>query len=239
MASKLSRQGTWLSYLIPDKDFDRSIEKVRRFIDRYVMRAVGDFETKKRPYVFLNELLSSGASVETIRDHMLSIIIGGRDTTAGTVSSMFWILARRPDVVAKAREEISGLHGEKPTWEDLKSFKYLNNILKESRSIRPFSIRASVDTVLALRLWPPVATNMRCAARDTILPRGGGEDGQSPLFVAKDTPCRYSSYSLHRRKDVFGPDAEEFRPERWETLRTTCVSLSQTAVIILIRAMQI
>lgn len=62
---------------------------------------------------------------------------------------------------------------------------------------------------------------MRCAAKDTVLPKGGGEDGQSPLFVPKDTSVRYSLYSLHRRKDVFGPDAEEFRPERWETLRTT------------------
>lgn len=223
MASKRSRQGTWLSYLIPDKDFDRSIAKVHQFVDRYVMRAIGDLETKQRPYVFLNELLTSGASKETIRDHLLSIIIGGRDTTAGTISSMFWILARRPDVVAKAREEISGLLGEKPTWEDLKSFKYLNNILKESESTLPYAVRVSADAVTALRLWPPVATNMRCAARDTILPRGGGEDGQSPLFVAKGTPCRYSNYSLHRREDIFGPDAEEFRPERWETLRTTYV----------------
>lgn len=29
----------------------------------------------------------------------------------------------------------------------------------------------------------------------------------------------YSPYSMHRRKDYYGPDAEEFRPERWETLR--------------------
>ena len=95
-------------------------------------RAVGDFETKQRPYVFLNELLNTGVPMEAIRDHLLSIIIGGRDTTAGTMSSMFWILSRRPDVVAKAREEISVLNGEKPTWGDLKGFKYLNNILKES-----------------------------------------------------------------------------------------------------------
>lgn len=74
---------------------------------------------------------------------------------------------------------------------------------------------------------------MRCAARDTVLPKGGGEDGQSSLFVAKGTPCRYSSYSLHRRKDVFGPDAEEFRPERWETLRTTYGQPLPTMVVVL------
>lgn len=104
-------------------------------------RVIGDAETKQRPYVFLNELLNAGVPKERIRDHLLSIIIGGRDTTAGAITSMFWILARRPDIVAKAREEVSILNGEKPTWEDLKSFKYLNNIMKESKQFSVDLIR--------------------------------------------------------------------------------------------------
>jgi cytochrome P450 len=57
------------------------------------------------------------------------------------------------------------------------------------------------------------------ANKDVVLPKGGGPDGQSPLFVPKGTNCRWILYSLHRRKDLYGEDAEEFRPERWETLR--------------------
>ena len=30
---------------------------------------------------------------------------------------------------------------------------------------------------------------------------------------------QYSVYAMHRRKDFYGEDAEEFKPERWETLR--------------------
>lgn len=60
---------------------------------------------------------------------------------------------------------------------------------------------------------------MRTAERDTVLPKGGGPDGQSPLFVPKGTDCRFTTYSLHRRKDYWGDDADEFRPERWETHR--------------------
>jgi cytochrome P450 len=72
----------------------------------------------------------------------------------------------------------------------------------------------------ALRLFPPVATNSREAARETVLPHGGGPDGSKPILVPAGTPVRWSLTSLHRNKDVYGPDAEEFRPERWEDLRT-------------------
>lgn len=71
----------------------------------------------------------------------------------------------------------------------------------------------------ALRLYPVVAGNTRCAEVDTVLPRGGGDDGQSPLFIPKGQAVQWSLYSMHRRKDLYGEDAEEFKPERWETLR--------------------
>jgi hypothetical protein len=35
------------------------------------------------------------------------------------------------------------------------------------------------------------------------------------VFVKKGTRVQYSVYQLHRRKDIYGEDAEQFRPERW------------------------
>lgn len=54
------------------------------------------------------------------------------------------------------------------------------------------------------------------AVRDTVLPLGGGKDGLSPVLVTKGTKVSYSLYAMHRRRDIYGPDSDEFRPERWE-----------------------
>jgi len=54
---------------------------------------------------------------------------------------------------------------------------------------------------------------------DTILPVGGGADGKSPVFVAKGTQVNYQVWVMQRRKDIYGEDADEFKPERWETMR--------------------
>jgi cytochrome P450 len=67
-----------------------------------------------------------------------------------------------------------------------------------------------------LRLYPPIAINERLCVQTTALPTGGGEDGTAPIVVEKGTPVAYSVYLMHRRKDLYGSDAESFRPERWD-----------------------
>ncbi|KAF7596528.1 hypothetical protein BBP40_001401 [Aspergillus hancockii] len=52
-----------------------------------------------------------------------------------------------------------------------------------------------------------------------FLPVGGGPDGNAPVFVPKGCIVAYSVYSMHRREDFYGPDANEYRPERWADLR--------------------
>lgn len=68
----------------------------------------------------------------------------------------------------------------------------------------------------SLRLYPPVAVNQRAATYNTTLPEGGGPDGRSPVIVRQGESVGYSVYAMHRRKEIYGEDALEFRPERWE-----------------------
>lgn len=57
--------------------------------------------------------------------------------------------------------------------------------------------------------------NARFAVRDTVLPRGGGPSGLAPLFIPRNGVVAFHPYNLHRRTDIYGPDALEFRPSRW------------------------
>ncbi|OTB04914.1 hypothetical protein M426DRAFT_320486 [Hypoxylon sp. CI-4A] len=204
----------WISYLLGDKELDECTSFINAYVEKYIAEVKleqaekGGDEKDGKKYTFLNELLRTGEPDEAIRDHLISIFIAGRDTTTSVMSYLFMELSRRPDVVAAIRREVEDLNlsgpEELPAWESLRNMKYLNWAVKE-----------------ALRLNPPVATNSREAVRDTVLPTGGGPDGKSPVFVTKGTMLRYLPWSLHRREDIYGPDADEFRPERWDSLRTT------------------
>ncbi|CUM51862.1 unnamed protein product [Debaryomyces tyrocola] len=64
-------------------------------------------------------------------------------------------------------------------------------------------------------MYPSVPQNFRFAIRNTTLPKGGGPDGKSPIFVSKGKNLFYSMYSAHRNPKYYGKDADEFRPSRW------------------------
>ena len=64
-------------------------------------------------------------------------------------------------------------------------------------------------------MYPIVPQNARQASADTTLPSGGGPDQQLPVFIPKGMLVGWNLYSMHRRTDIYGEDAEEFKPERW------------------------
>jgi cytochrome P450 len=202
-----ARLGAILGRLAPDAQFERDRKFVHGFVDTFVEKGLArrdvllkaEREGKQSTrYVFLEELVKQTADAERIRAELLNILLAGRDTTASLLSNVWFTLSQRPDVWAKLREEVDSLGGARPTYEQIKEFKYLRAVLNES-----------------LRLYPVVAANFRECTEDTVLPLGGGPDGKSPMFCPKGQTVMWSLYTMHRRKDYYGEDAEEFRPERW------------------------
>jgi cytochrome P450 len=65
-------------------------------------------------------------------------------------------------------------------------------------------------------VYPVVPFNYREALVDTTLPHGGGLDGRLPLFIKSGSYVFYCTYAMHRDPAIYGDDAMEFKPERWE-----------------------
>ncbi|CZT13902.1 uncharacterized protein RCO7_11561 [Rhynchosporium graminicola] len=66
----------------------------------------------------------------------------------------------------------------------------------------------------SLRLYPLVPLNNRTIIKTTTLPTSSGPDRESPVLVRKGELVVFSSYIHSRRRNLFGMDTDDFRPER-------------------------
>ncbi|KJX98996.1 cytochrome P450 alkane hydroxylase like protein [Zymoseptoria brevis] len=202
--AKKARWGKWARFAIKNKRFEADRKFVHDFVDYYVDKGLAKRaqllaeDQKPQRYVFIDELVRQTTDRVRIRSELLNVLIAGRDTTASLLTNVWFILSKRPDIWAKLQSEVGQLNGVRPTFEQLKDLKYLQSVLSES-----------------LRLHPVVPLNSREAQCDTTLPVGGGPSGLAPIFIPKGGVVSWNVYAMHRRKDIYGPDAEDFTPERW------------------------
>ncbi|CZT21029.1 related to n-alkane-inducible cytochrome P450 [Ramularia collo-cygni] len=196
-----------LTRLFPaDKRFKQSVGIINDFVDKFVIKALdaksqSDSEkpaSENGRYVFIDELVRQTNDPVVIRSELLNVLLAGRDTTASLLTNVFFTISQRPEIWQRLQADVQQLNGALPTFEQLKDLKYVKAVLNES-----------------LRCHPIVPINSRQALEDTILPLGGGPDGKSPFFAKKGSIVSWNLYVMHRRKDLYGEDAEEFKPERW------------------------
>ncbi|KAI5776207.1 cytochrome P450 [Geopyxis carbonaria] len=212
--------GPWMAWLLTGrghKKFLRACKVCHDKVDGYVDIALeriaaqkheresedGDGDGRRGRYNFVDELVKVTQDREVLREQALGILFAARDSTALLLGWTLYELARHPSVFLKARSQVlnllgSGATARPPRHADLQTLPYLRQILYE-----------------VLRLYPPVPLNGRTALRDVVLPCGGGPAGDAPILVCEGDALQYSVFSMHRRKDLYGEDAEAFRPERW------------------------
>ncbi|CUM65864.1 uncharacterized protein PRCAT00003514001 [Priceomyces carsonii] len=202
-------------FLINTKEFRQANAKVQDFTQYYVKKALAtseeELESKSKDgYIFLYELVKKTKDPKVIQDELLSIMLAGRNTTASLLSFIFFELSRNPVIWEKLKQEIYACFGNNDsvnlgdiTFESMKRCTYLRWVVDET-----------------LRMYPPVPNNLRVARKDTTLPKGGGPDGISPIFIQKGQTIVYSTYSMHRLTEYYGKDANTFRPERWSDLKS-------------------
>ncbi|KAI8912867.1 cytochrome P450 [Gorgonomyces haynaldii] len=130
-------------------------------------------------------------SDERLAEHVMNFVFAGRDTTAQMLSWTMLDLSKNPRVLEKLRQEVKHVCGDGfPTYDHIKDMKYANAVFHES-----------------IRLHPAVPGNMAQAIHDDTLPDG------TP--VPAGAQVLYSAYCMARNPNIWGPDCEEYKPERW------------------------
>ncbi|KAF9067426.1 cytochrome P450 [Rhodocollybia butyracea] len=121
------------------------------------------------------------------------LYLAGYETTANTLSWLLHAMTIYPSIQRKAQEEIDRVVGRSrtPTFNDMEHLPYIRAVVKE-----------------ILRWQPAVPFGV---------PHVSMEDDwyEGKYFIPKGTACFANIWSINRSTDVYGPDALEFRPERF------------------------
>jgi cytochrome P450 len=132
----------------------------------------------------------NGFSDKQVRDHVITLLFAGHETTANWLTWALYLLARHPAVRENLVHELATVvAGRCPSTEDLVHLPYLEMVLTET-----------------LRLYPPAWVLLRQARRAVEI------DG---TVVAAGDLVWLSQWVMHRMPAYF-PEPETFLPERFD-----------------------
>ncbi|PYI31609.1 cytochrome P450 monooxygenase [Aspergillus indologenus CBS 114.80] len=126
-----------------------------------------------------------------------SNVIAGSDTTAVAMRTLWYNLLTRPSSMASlqsglsCQKDVDGLSRSHPPWSVIVNLPYLDACVKE-----------------ALRLHPPF-----CLPFERIVPSTGMT--VCGRYLPPGTTVGMNPWVINRNKEVFGEDADMWRPERW------------------------
>ncbi|KAI6093957.1 cytochrome P450 [Hypoxylon rubiginosum] len=192
-----------LAYYVKDKYIaPEALRQLDAYTTGVADRAFARDLSQKSPkdYNMLEDLVSQKKTYKDLKDSMMSIMLGGKDPSAILITWAIFLMAKNPEVMKKMQAQVAIVCGDNlPTASDLKDLTYIRYVINET-----------------FRLYHPLGLNVRMALENTTLSTGGGKAGKEPVAVPKDTTIIYSLGGMQRRKDIWGDDALEWRPDRWE-----------------------
>ncbi|KAJ3781624.1 cytochrome P450 [Lentinula aff. detonsa] len=121
-----------------------------------------------------------------------SISVAALETTSTTLSFFLYAMIQHPNVQEQAQKELDRVVGRSrsPNFTDMAHLPYIRAIVKE-----------------VLR-WQP--------AIPLVVPRMAMEDDwYEGNFIPKGTALILNLWSMNRDRDIYGPDVDQFRPERF------------------------
>jgi cytochrome P450 len=161
---------------------------------REKMEANGD-EGKEKPKTFVRALVDpkNGLTEREMHDEINVLITAAQETTPVTTSAALLFIAMSKDVQTKVYAELRQVlgSGENIEYEQLNDLHYLEAVINET-----------------MRLLPAVPVVLKSSDHDVTTSEGHTIPAGAIILVPL--------VNTHRNRDIWGADADEFRPERFE-----------------------
>lgn len=189
-----SQRGISLPYWLPTSS-NRIVRQSVEVIDRVLLPIIAE---RRRSVKDTGDLLSmlvlasedGGMDDAQLRNEVMTLFGAGYETTANTLTWVFYLLSQHPDVETKLRQEIELVlpNCRSATLEDLPRLPYTEMVIKETMRCYPTSIAISRDAVEDVEIG------------DYLIPKGA--------------TVMLSQWMLHH-DSRFWDEPQQFRPERF------------------------
>lgn len=190
---------------LPDPFFSKGVQAVQDLAGIAVARVNMRLEAAERGEVHRTDLLArlmegkdeNGNSLgrEELTAEALTQLIAGSDTTSNTSCALLFHCLTKPGVVRKLQAELDAAipAGGVPKYEQVRDLPYLEKVISET-----------------LRIHSTSSTGL-----PRVVPPGPGVTIAGHYFP-QGTVLSVPAYTIHHSKAIWGADADDFRPERWE-----------------------
>ena len=192
----------WMVNIVPIKrnlEMERAAQKIKATC-RDVIRAKQEKLARKELTdidILSTMIRSQEIGEDGMVDQMMTFLAAGHETVSVGITWAIYMMCVHPSWQARLRAEV---RNNLPSL--FNSEKNINSTNIDQMSL----LNAFCSEVL--RYWPPIPMTTRTAARDTTI---------LGHFVPKSTRIIVAITGTNRDKNQWGPDADQFRPERWMT----------------------
>ncbi|KAI1487034.1 cytochrome P450 [Biscogniauxia mediterranea] len=135
---------------------------------------------------------------EELTAEALTQLIAGSDTTSNSSCALLYYVAKTPGVLQKLQEELDRAIPDSdlkvPSFEAVRNLPYLEAVINETLRIH------STSGIGLPREIPPESKGIHLHGH----------------YFPPGTVLSVPTYTIHHSKEIWGADADAFRPERWD-----------------------